>query len=275
MSFVSSSLLPTLDSFEQKIDDAYRMNESEAVKALLYYLQFDQSIETKIAEMAKQFVFYVRKQTAEKGGIEALMMHYDLSTEEGILLMCLAEALLRIPDKETESLLIEDKLTSAAWEKHIGLSESAFVNASTWGLALTGKILRSPQKPGAFRKIWQNLIKRGGEPFIRQAVREAIKVMSRTFVIGRTIDEALKESQKQAKEGYVFSYDMLGEAARTMEDADRYMRSYENAINAIGNTVNNKEDTIFKQSNISIKLSALYPRYDIAQQKKAERFLTG
>jgi len=274
MPFVSPHPLADLNPLFANIDRAYRMDESAAVLALLDSLQFDQTIEKKIEALARQFVEHVRKQNADKGGIEALMMHYDLSTEEGILLMCLAEALLRIPDKQTEQLLIQDKLTSAAWDKHIGLSESSFVNASTWGLALTGKILSAPQKAGSFRKIWKGLIKRGGEPFIRQAVREAIKVMSRTFVIGRSIDEALKESTKQAKEGYVFSYDMLGEAARTLADADRYMQAYEKAIVAIGDAVSGVNKAIFKRSSISIKLSALYPRYDIGQEEKAVQALT-
>ena len=153
--------------------------------------------------------------------MEAFMRHYDLSSEEGVMMMCLAEALLRVPDNETENLLIKDKLTSANWQTHIGLSHSSFVNATTWGLALTGKVL-DVSDGNVFQSLWKKMIKRSGEPVIRQTVRAAIALLSKHFVLGRSIQEAIKISKPIEKKGYHFSYDMLGEAACTAKDAATY-----------------------------------------------------
>ncbi len=251
----------------------YHMDEAQCVNLLLEELHFSTDTEQKIETLATQLVETVREQTSKKGGIEAFMMHYDLSTEEGIMLMCLAEALLRIPDKETEDLLIQDKLTGANWEQHVGVSESSLVNMATWGLALTGKVLTTDEQPGKFKKLWKGLVRRSGEPVIRQAVREAIKIMSLQFVLGRVIEEALNRSAELAKKGYSYSYDMLGEVARTQKDADAYFVSYQHAIEAMGKTTK-ANDNIFHGPSISVKLSALYPRYEFKQRDIAIPFLT-
>lgn len=264
--------LPEQSELEQAITSAYRMDEAQCVTHLIQQLQFTPEIDQHITAIAATLVSNVRKIEEKKSGIEALMMHYDLSTEEGIMLMCIAEALLRIPDKETEDLLINDKLTSADWQQHIGASESSFVNMATWGLALTGKVLEPKQNQGYFSSMWKKIIKRSGEPVIRQAVREAIKVMSHQFVIGRNIDEALKRSESLIKKGYTFSYDMLGEVARTQNDADKYFAAYERAIKAIGSK--SKDQDLIAGPSISIKLSALYPRYEFIQREKAIAILT-
>ena len=203
------------------ITNAYHEDEEASVNTLIDYAKLS-TAETALAQnLARQLTNEVKKSGSNRSGIEAFMYHYDLSCEEGISLMCLAEALLRIPDKETEQLLIQDKLTSAAWDVHLGASESIFVNAATWGLTLTGKLLSKEQhETKNISSVWRRLIKRSGEPVIRKAIREVMKVLSHQFVVGRSIEEAIKRSKKQVKQGYCYSYDMLGEAARTQEDAD-------------------------------------------------------
>lgn len=263
---------PEPDALRVQMNAAYRMDETLCVTALLEKLHFEPEKRNLVAQLAKQLVTKVREGEAERSGIEMLMMHYDLSTEEGIMLMCLAEALLRIPDKETEDLLIRDKLTSVDWEKHLGQSESSFVNMATWGLALGGKILKKPeQAKNYFWKLWGNLVAKSSEPVIRQAVREAIKVLSEHFVLGRTIDEALKHSQPMLEKNYAFSYDMLGEVARTEKDAERYFAAYNQAIIAIGNSHAGKN--LFHGPNISVKLSALHPRYEANKREETVPFL--
>lgn len=252
--------------------EAYRMNETDCVNALIDSLNFSDQTESTITQLAHSLVESVRKKESNKTGIEALMMYYDLSNEEGVMLMCLAEALLRVPDTDTKDLLIRDKLTSANWKKHIGESESSFVNMATWGLAMTGKILDTDKDSGYFYKMWQGLLRKSGEPAIRQAVKQAVKVMSHQFVIGRTIGEAIDRSKSYNEQGYVFSYDMLGEVARTQDDADRYFAAYENAIEVIGEKGDKKD--LINGPSISVKLSALYPRYEFNQQEKAIPILT-
>ena len=252
------------------LNAAYRMDETECIERLLNLIDFTVEIERAVNQLAEELVIEVREQESEKGGIEGLMWRYDLSTVEGTLLMCLAEALLRVPDKETENLLICDKLTSAAWDKHVGASESTFVNFATWGLALSAKVLKK-EKAGQFKTIWRNLIRRSGEPVIRKAVREAIKLLSKHFVLGRTVDEAIKRSQEALKEGLRYSYDMLGEVARTRADADRYYDSYFLAVSALGKS--HSAEDIYEAPSISVKLSALYPRYEFKKRELAVPFL--
>jgi RHH-type transcriptional regulator, proline utilization regulon repressor / proline dehydrogenase / delta 1-pyrroline-5-carboxylate dehydrogenase len=208
---------PSKNAIRKQMQKAYRMDEETRVLALIELLDLNPNLSLKISNLATDLINQVRSQPTKKSGMESFMMHYDLSTDEGIMLMCIAESLLRIPDSETENLLIRDKLVSAHWETHIGKSESTFVNLATRGLVLTGKVLK-PIKSGYFRELWHNLIRKVGEPIIRQAVREAIKVMSEQFVIGRTMKEALKRSEPYQNKGYSFSYDMLGESAKTRLD---------------------------------------------------------
>ena len=219
-----------------------------------------------IKQLAIKLVENVRARIDEMDGVDAFMKEYDLSSKEGIVLMCMAEALLRIPDKDTAEKLIKDKLLDADWKSHMGKSDSLFVNASTWGLMLTGKIIHVDEDKKGFAKIFDKLINRTGEPMVRTGVYQAMKVMGKQFVMGRTIKEALKRAQTAKHQAYRFSFDMLGEAALTQGDADRYLQSYLRAIKAIA-SANNKippEDA----ATISIKLSALHPRYEIANVKR-------
>jgi RHH-type transcriptional regulator, proline utilization regulon repressor / proline dehydrogenase / delta 1-pyrroline-5-carboxylate dehydrogenase len=221
----------------------------------------------KVTELAKSFVSAVRAKRHEQGSIDAFMQQYSLSSEEGVVLMCLAEALLRIPDAATADKLILDKIGGKDWQAHLGRSDSLFVNASAWGLMLTGKIVelgRSPtQDVGGYLK---RMITRSGEPVIRGAMKQAMRIMGKQFVLGRTIDEALKLAKPSEREAYRFSYDMLGEGAMTAEDAARYFEAYRKALKAIGQ--NRGTGDVFSQPSISVKLSALHPRYEERQSAR-------
>ena len=187
--------------------------------------------------------------------------------------MCVAEALLRIPDKATADKLIRDKLGDANWKKHLGQSESVFVNASTWGLMLTGKLVNLAEETRHdFASALRRLVGRAGEPAIRLAVRQAMRIMGHQFVMGQTINEALDRCAKKEYAVYRYSYDMLGESALTSETAERYQQDYRNAIAAIGarGPFANHTDA----PSISVKLSALHPRYEVAKREIARRDLT-
>ncbi|NVK14639.1 MAG: bifunctional proline dehydrogenase/L-glutamate gamma-semialdehyde dehydrogenase PutA [Rhodobacteraceae bacterium] len=195
------------------------------------------------------------------GLMEVFLAEYGLSTDEGVALMCLAEALLRVPDADTIDALIEDKIAPSDWGKHLGKSTSSLANASTWALMLTGKVLDEERSPiGALR----GAIKRLGEPVIRTAVSRAMKEMGRQFVLGETIESAMNRAAGMEAKGYTYSYDMLGEAARTEADASRYHLAYSKAISAIAAACNS--DDIRRNPGISVKLSALHPRYELAHE---------
>ncbi len=220
-----------------------------------------------IAAQARQWVEGVRAEQRASAGVESFLHQYDLSTQEGVLLMCVAEALLRIPDADTADLLIRDKLARGDWEKHLGASESLLVNASTWGLMLTGRLTRIEQENARDPKAWyERIVSRAGEPVVRVALRQAMKVMAEQFVMGRTIAEALARSRQGESARYRHSYDMLGEAALTTADAQRYLAAYADAIAAIGASVMGRDVDVFAQPSISVKLSALHPRYEFAQR---------
>ena len=237
------------------------------MKALLAGITVNPEGRQHIAATARKLVEGVRANRVGKGGIDAFLHQYGLSTQEGVTLMCIAEALLRIPDNETQERLIRDKLTHAEWEKHLGKSGSLFVNASTWALMLTGRVIRLGTFEGqSIGGTMRRLVARLGEPVIREAVNQAMRIMGRQFVMGRTIDEALGHAQVLERRGYRYSYDMLGEAARAMEDADRYFAAYKKAIAAIGAAAQGKG--VIEGPGISVKLSALHPRYELAQAKR-------
>lgn len=265
------SALSSQTSFREKITAAYYEDEAHRVKSLLGTLTFSDDAKKQIADIARDLVTSVRDTKNDQTSVEALMMEYDLSSEEGTVLMCLAEALLRIPDKETEELLIRDKLTSANWEKHIGASESTFVNLTTRSLALGGKILDDHSNKNIFQKAWYGLLNRAGEPIIREAIRRSMKIMSEHFVLGRTIDEALKNAKPLAQKGYLFSFDMLGEMAKTELQADHYFAAYQHAIKVMGESPAVSKG--FLSPSISIKLSALHPRYDYVKRETVVPFL--
>lgn len=243
------------------IQHAYRMDETECVNALLPLAILPSEAVLRIQETARKLVQKLRDRRMHKGGLDAFMFQYDLSSEEGIALMCLAEALLRIPDSDTIDLLIKDKLRSPDWEQHLGKSNSLFVNAATWALMLTGKVLDPlEQDSNSFVNVLKRWAGRTGEPIIRLAISEAMKILGRQFVMARTIHGAMKRARKMEQNGYRYSYDMLGEAAKTAEDADLYLRAYHHAIEAIGEA--NGDMGPIVGPGISVKLSALHPRYE-------------
>ena len=203
------------------------------------------------------------------------MRQYDLGSEEGVLLMCVAEALLRIPDQDTADKLIRDKLGEADWKRHMGQSDSVLVNASTWGLMLTGHLVDlADETKRDVHDAFKRLVGRVGEPVIRLAVRQAMRIMGHQFVMGRTIDEALTRSRKGDNASYRYSFDMLGEGALTTKDALRYLEAYREAIHAIGKSGNFVGTDVFAAPSISVKLSALHPRYEHAKRARVLAELT-
>jgi RHH-type proline utilization regulon transcriptional repressor/proline dehydrogenase/delta 1-pyrroline-5-carboxylate dehydrogenase len=202
--------------------------------------------------------------SSRPGLMEVFLAEYGLSTDEGIALMCLAEALLRVPDAETMDALIEDKIAPSDWGRHLGKSASSLVNASTWALMLTGKVL--DDREGGIAGALRGAVRRLGEPVIRTAVSRAMKEMGRNFVLGETIDKAMDRAEELEAKGYTYSYDMLGEAARTEADARRYHLSYSRAITAIARAA--KGNDIRTNPGISVKLSALHPRYEVAKRDR-------
>ncbi len=257
----------------QAMNKAYRMDENTCVNNLLEYAELSQRSLQHIETKAAKLVQGVRETRKRQGGLDAFLMEYDLSSEEGIALMCLAESLLRIPDKATINKLIIDKIGDGEWHEHKGQSDSLFVNWATWGLMLTGKIL-TKDKNGSQDKqhILRNLVKKSGLPAIRLAVNRMMKIMSQQFVMGQTIDDAVKRARDLEKNGYCYSYDMLGEAARTWADAERYYKAYEKAIAKLAKISQDKDE---KQSpGISIKLSALHPRYEFTKSSQVVKELS-
>ena len=269
-------LLPRPISAEpgmEAIDHAYNMDEAQAVDALMAAVQLDTGTQQQIEQRARKLVQEVRSRQGDRGLLDAFMQQYDLSSEEGVILMCLAEALLRIPDDDTAEKLIADKLGDANWESHLGKSSSVLVNASTWGLMLTGKLVALPDSTKtSFKSTLKRLINRSGEPVVRTAIRQAMRIMGHQYVMGRTVDEALDRSQKKKNQGYRYSFDMLGEAALTHEDAERYMESYRAGILAIGSRKHAGD--VFAAPSISVKLSALHPRFEFGQRERVVHELT-
>jgi RHH-type proline utilization regulon transcriptional repressor/proline dehydrogenase/delta 1-pyrroline-5-carboxylate dehydrogenase len=244
------------------ITAAYRRDETEAVQWLLAQ---GASANADAYMLAHRLVSSVREKRTRASGVDALMHEFSLSSEEGVALMCLAEALLRIPDSETADRLIADKISRGDWKKHLGESPSLFVNAATWGLLITGKLVSTNSEKNLGSALTR-LIAKGGEPLIRKGVDMAMRMLGNQFVTGQTIEEALKNSRENENRGYRYSYDMLGEAALTEQDAKNYYASYETAIHAIGKASNGRG--IKDGPGISIKLSALHPRYSRAQYQR-------
>ncbi len=258
---------PPADALRQRVRAATRADETLTVERLIEAASLPADALDRIAERARELVRRVREERIGQGGLDAFLHEYGLSTQEGVVLMCLAEALLRIPDADTADALIRDKIGGADWEKHVGTSESLFVNASTWALMLTGRLVRFDREAGRdLSALLKRLVGRSGEPVIRQAMVQAMRILGRQFVMGRTIEEALDRARAPEKKGYRHSYDMLGEAARTMADADRYFRAYEDAISAIDRASAGRGP--IEGPGISVKLSALHPRYEFAQARR-------
>lgn len=256
---VNREFLETLDVARKKILSYYRIDERQCLKDLLKDGMPDPTELQQIDNLAKELVHAIRENNQNLSGFNALLSEYDLSNSEGVALMCLAEAILRIPDNETIEKLIADKLSHADWSEHIGRNKSKFVNSTTWSLFLTGKLLN-------LSGVLTSLIKRCGEPIVRQAVSRSVKLLCKQFVLGQTIDEGLKSASLFEASGYRFSYDMLGEEARTALDAQKYYERYLQAIEAIGKNAKGKD--IYSNPSISIKLSALHPRFEWRKRKR-------
>ena len=237
--------------------------EDAAVRALIDTAALDDAARKRITAAGAALVGRIRS-SARPGLMEVFLAEYGLSTDEGIALMCLAEALLRGPDSLTMDALIEDKIAPSDWGRHLGHSSSSLVNASTWALMLTGRVLDEGE-PGIAGHL-RAAVKRLGEPVIRTAVGRAMKEMGRQFVLGETIESAMTRARGMEAKGYSYSYDMLGEAARTGADAARYQKAYAQAIRAIGKAADKGD--IRANPGISVKLSALHPRYEEAQRDR-------
>jgi RHH-type proline utilization regulon transcriptional repressor/proline dehydrogenase/delta 1-pyrroline-5-carboxylate dehydrogenase len=246
----------------RRISAACREDEPSAVRRLIAEARMAPEQVRAAQGLARRLVAEVRAERAGATGVDALMQEFSLSSQEGIALMCLAEALLRIPDTETQDRLIRDKISRGDWRAHLGHSPSLFVNAAAWGLLITGRLVATSSEAGLGAAL-SRLIARGGEPVIRTGVDLAMRLLGRQFVTGETIEAALQSSRAREARGYRFSYDMLGEAAMTAADAERYLRAYEGAINAIGAASGGRG--IYRGPGISVKLSALHPRYCRAQ----------
>ena len=256
-----ASVLPALP-----LNDAYHMDENKSVEEHLALLSFDEAATLRIKGKARQLIQNVRDNRRRFGGLDRFLNEFGLTTREGIALMCLAEALLRIPDSETADKMIRDKIGGAEWDKHIGKADSLFVNASTWALMLTGKVIADveEEKSLSVSAIAGKIVSRVGEPVVRQAMLHAMKIMGQQFVMGRSIGEALLRAEEAEKTGYRHSYDMLGEGARTAADAQRYFDAYDNAIHSIGKAAMGRG--CIEAPGISVKLSALHPRYEYAKR---------
>jgi RHH-type proline utilization regulon transcriptional repressor/proline dehydrogenase/delta 1-pyrroline-5-carboxylate dehydrogenase len=251
------------------INDNYLADEQTIVRELAAKADPGEATRRKIVDTAAQLVRAVRKNTKNDGGIEAFLKTYDLSSDEGVLLMCIAEALLRIPDADTADRLIADKITAARWQDHVGTSDSLFVNASTWGLMLTGKILTMDEiGTGNPTRMLGKLVSRAGEPVVRTAMRQAMKIMGHQFVMGRNIGEALKRAMKSTDLPYRYSFDMLGESALTAADAQRYLDNYHEGIKSIAEGPQVESADVFSAPGISVKLSALHPRYEYSHEER-------
>ena len=246
-----------------RIQAPLTLDEADTLRQLLGAHPMDETTRARIDQRAQGLVKAIRSQ-ASPGMMEVFLAEYGLSTSEGVALMCLAEALLRVPDTDTIDELIEDKIAPSEWGLHLGQSSSSLVNASTWALLLTGTVLNDEGSGvvGALR----GAVKRLGEPVIRTAVARAMRELGAQFVLGRDIEEAISNAKKNEKRGYSYSYDMLGEAARTEADAQRYHLSYSKAIVSLASACHS--DDIRDNPGISVKLSALHPRYEVGQHQR-------
>jgi RHH-type proline utilization regulon transcriptional repressor/proline dehydrogenase/delta 1-pyrroline-5-carboxylate dehydrogenase len=253
------------DAIARAINPRFLAEEQPLVRELADKARLPDAASRTVAARALALVQTVRASRGTGGALDAFLREYSLASREGVILMCLAEALLRIPDGETADRLIADKIPSGAWDEHLGDSDSLLVNASTWGLMLTGRVVALDRKDvGEARSWYGKLVAKLGEPVARAALRQAMRILGHQFVMGRDIGEALARAAGKEERDYRYSFDMLGEAALTRADAERYREKYSAAIRAVGEAVETKE-SITARHSISIKLSALHPRYEFAQ----------
>lgn len=255
------------EGLRAKINQLYREQELQVVSNLIDAATLDADMNAAIRQTAIQLVQAVRAGRKKSVGIDSFLTEYSLSSDEGIALMCLAEALLRVPDNPTIDSLIKDKIAPANWKSHQGNSDSFFINATTWALMLTGNVLSPEKASSRLTHAILSVVNRSGEGVVRMAADKAMRIMSKQFVMGRTIQEALKRAKKKEDQGYRYSYDMLGEAALTSADAERYFQAYTKAIEAIGIDAQSMSN-MYAKPGISIKLSALHPRYQEAHHER-------
>jgi RHH-type transcriptional regulator, proline utilization regulon repressor / proline dehydrogenase / delta 1-pyrroline-5-carboxylate dehydrogenase len=235
-------------------------DEGRLVSELCQDAELTPAVRTETEKLAAEHVKLIRARRSKSGSLDAFLQEYSLSSDEGVVLMCLAEALLRIPDAETADKLIADKLPGRDWEKHFSKDNSLLINASAWSLMLSGRILGTGQA-GKLQSTLQRVVHRAGEPIIRNAMKQAMRIMAKQFVFGRTIEEACGNSQSGGAASYRYSFDMLGESAMTMKDADRYHAAYRSAIDEIAKLPQGRD--VFANASLSVKLSALHPRYEV------------
>ncbi len=262
--------MPTSSAALAKVRKTLReltnLDEVKAVSALMKSLKLEEIARAAIVGEAAAAVKIIRSDHTP-GIMEKFLSEYGLNTDEGVALMCLAEAYLRTPDSETLDALISDKIGEGDWARHLGKAKSSLVNASTWALMLTGKVFRSiPAQANDLASIMHSMVQRLGEPVARTAVGEAMKILGAQFVLGRTIEEALRNAQPDTQKGYLHSFDMLGEAARTSRDAKRYFLSYSDAISEIAKYA--EKSNPHQNPGISVKLSALHPRYETVNRER-------
>ncbi|MGJ8583508.1 MAG: bifunctional proline dehydrogenase/L-glutamate gamma-semialdehyde dehydrogenase PutA [Marinosulfonomonas sp.] len=256
--------MQTLSNIRSVIRAYHTKDETLIIDELIAKAQISTTAREAIKARAVTLIDGIRND-AKPGLMDVFLAEYGLSTDEGVALMCLAEALLRVPDADTIDALIEDKIAPSAWGEHLGHSSSSLVNASTWALMFTGKVLQEGESDGV-ASVLRGAIKRLGEPVIRAAVGRAMKEMGAQFVLGQTIEDALRRGRKNETAGYTYSYDMLGEAAMTQADADTFNASYAKSIEALA--AQSTSDDIRANPGISIKLSALHPRYEVGQKHR-------
>src|SRR5690349_16067039 len=259
---------PTLErpgAVARAINSRYLAEEQALVRELADHARLSDPARRSVDARALALVQAVRGARGSGGALDAFLREYSLASREGVILMCLAEALLRIPDGETADRLIADKIPTGAWDEHLGDSDSLLVNASTWGLMLTGRVINLDRSEvGEARSWYSRLVGKLGEPVARAALKQAMRILGHQFVMGRDIESALDRAAGKEERDYRYSFDMLGEAALTRADAERYREKYSAAIAAVGKAVSQKE-SITARHSISIKLSALHPRYEFAQ----------
>lgn len=256
-----------LEALQAQISPLYAIDEDQWLRELMPLAEPTPDQISQTEARATSLIEQVRADNGAIHMIDALLLEYSLDTREGILLMCLAEALMRVPDAETADALIRDKLSVADWKRHLKSSDSILVNASTWGLLLTGKVVTLDEREdGAPSGVINRLVNRLGEPLIRKVMQQAMKIMGHQFVLGRTINEAMKRGRDARRKGYTYSFDMLGEAALTRADASKYLNDYSQAIQFVGQYQDN--EACGPKPSVSIKLSALHPRYEPGQEER-------
>ena len=265
------AMLPPRD----EIASHHLIDEPRLVGGLIERAVYTEDERRRTADIARRLVHAARANHMNHAGVDAFMREYGLSSEEGVILMCLAESLLRIPDAETADRFIAEKISGGHWERHLGHSESLFVNASTWGLMLTGRLVKLKESRGD--NPWdalKRLVARSGEPVIRQAIRQAVRLLGDQFVLGRTMRDGLARAAGYQAKGYRISYDMLGEAARTERDAERYFERYMAAIDAAGSAAepltSAHSDALMSRPGLSVKLSALHPRFEPGKEQRLQ-----